>query len=48
MSTSAQYVTPDNKIYCEIVKMCRFSSENWFFCNMVLHLQLDLTAAQYF
>jgi hypothetical protein len=24
ISTGAQYVTPDNKIYCEKVKMCRF------------------------
>ncbi len=29
-STAAQYVTTDSKIYCEIVKMCRFSSGNWF------------------
>ncbi len=33
ISTCAQYVTPDNKIYCEKVKMCRFSSGNWFFCT---------------
>ncbi len=44
-----------------MVKMCRFSSENWFFWtkfvqvavagkwyDTVVHLQLDLTAAQYF
>jgi hypothetical protein len=31
-SNGAQYVTPDSKIYCETVKMCRFSSGNWFFC----------------
>jgi hypothetical protein len=29
----AQYVTPDSKIHCEKVKMCRFSSRNWFFCT---------------
>ncbi len=29
----AQYVTADSKIYCEKVKMCRFSSGNWFFCT---------------
>jgi hypothetical protein len=29
----AQYVTLDSKIYCEKVKMCRFSSGNWFFCT---------------
>ncbi len=35
ISTSAQYLTPDNKIYCEKVKMCRFSLENWFFlCSL--------------
>jgi hypothetical protein len=30
ISTGAQCVTPDGKIYCEKVKMCRFSSGNWF------------------
>jgi len=30
ISTAAQYVTTDSKIYCEIAKMCRFSSGNWF------------------
>jgi len=32
ISNGAQYVTPDSKIYCEQVNMCRFSSRNWFFC----------------
>jgi hypothetical protein len=34
----AQYVTPDSKIYCEKVKMCRFSSGHWFFCTKFVHL----------
>jgi hypothetical protein len=29
--TGAQYVTPDSKIYCEKVRLCQFSSGNWFF-----------------
>jgi len=33
ISTGAQYVTPDGNIYCEHVKMCRFSSGYWFFCT---------------
>jgi hypothetical protein len=28
ISTSAQYVTPDSKIYSKKSKMCHFSSEN--------------------
>jgi hypothetical protein len=35
ISTGAQYVTPDSTIYCEKVKMCRFSSGNWFFCTKI-------------
>jgi hypothetical protein len=31
-SMIAWYMTPDSKIYYEKVKLCRFSSENWFFC----------------
>jgi len=38
ISTSAQSVTPDSKIYCEKVKMCRFSSRNWFFCTKFVQL----------
>jgi hypothetical protein len=37
-SNGAQYVTPDGKIYCETVKMCRFSSGNWFFCLKFVQL----------
>jgi len=33
ISNGAQYVTPDSKIYCIKVKMCRFSSGNWFSCT---------------
>ncbi len=33
ISNGAQYVTSDNKIYCKKVKMCRFSSGNWFFLH---------------
>jgi hypothetical protein len=29
----AEYVTPHSKIYCKKVKMCRFSSGNWFLCT---------------
>jgi hypothetical protein len=38
ISMGAQYVTPDSKIYFEIVKMCRFSSGNWFFCTKFVQL----------
>jgi hypothetical protein len=38
ISTGAQDVTPDSKIYCEKVKRCRFSSENWFFCTKFVQL----------
>jgi hypothetical protein len=38
MSTGAQYVTPDNEIYCKKVKMCRFSSGNWFFSTKFVQL----------
>jgi hypothetical protein len=31
ISTGAQYVTPNNKIYCEKVEMSWYSSGNWFF-----------------
>jgi hypothetical protein len=38
ISTGAQCATPNSKIYCEIVKMCRFSSGNWFFCTKFVQL----------
>ncbi len=38
ISTGAQYLTPKSKIYCEKVKMCRFSSGNWFFCTKFIQL----------
>jgi len=38
ISTGAQHVTPDSKIYSEKVKICRFSSGNWFFCTKFVHL----------
>jgi hypothetical protein len=36
--TGPQYVTPDNKMYCLKVKMCRFSSRNWFFSTKFVQL----------
>jgi len=33
ISTGAQCVTADSKIYCEIVKMSRFRSGYRFFCT---------------
>ncbi len=38
ISNGAQYVTPDSKIYCEKVKMCHFSSGNWFLCTKFMQL----------
>ncbi len=38
ISTGGQYVTPDSKIYCEKVKICRFSRGNWFFCPKYVQL----------
>ncbi len=38
ISTGAQYVTPDTKIYCGKVKMCQFISGNCFFCIKFVHL----------
>ncbi len=38
ISTGVQYVTPDTKIYCGKVKMCQFSSRNWFFCTKFVKL----------
>jgi hypothetical protein len=38
ISNGAQYVTPDNKIYCEKVKMCWFRSGNSFFCTKFVQL----------
>jgi hypothetical protein len=38
ISNSAQYVTPDSKIYCEKVKMCQFISGNWFSCTKFVQL----------
>ncbi len=40
ISKGAQYVTPERKIYCEKVKMCRFSSGNWFFCTKFVQLAM--------
>jgi hypothetical protein len=40
ISNGAQYVTSDNKIYCKNVKMCRFSSGNWFFCTKIVQLPM--------
>ncbi len=38
ISKGVQYVTPDSKIYCEKVKMCWFSSRNWFFHTKFVQL----------
>ncbi len=43
LTVRSQYVTPDSKIYCKKVKMCRFSSGNWcsgnwFFCTKFVQL----------
>jgi hypothetical protein len=38
MSTIAQYVTPNSKIYFEKVKTCWLRSENGFFGTKVVHL----------
>jgi hypothetical protein len=38
ISTGAQYVTLDNKICCEKVKMCWFSLGNWFFYTKFVQL----------
>jgi hypothetical protein len=40
ISTGAQYVTLDSKIYCEKIKMCLFSSGNWFFCTKFVQLAM--------
>ncbi len=37
-SISTGAVTPDSKIYCEEVKMCRLSSGNWFFYTKLVQL----------
>jgi hypothetical protein len=34
ISTGAQHVTPDSKIHCKNVKICWFSSGNWFLCTL--------------
>jgi hypothetical protein len=34
----SQYVTQDSKIYCEKIKMCRFSLGHWFFCTKFVQL----------
>jgi hypothetical protein len=47
ISTGAQYVTPDSKIHCEKVKMCRFGSENWFFCSKFVQLAVAGKKAQH-
>jgi hypothetical protein len=41
ISKSAQYVTPDSKIYLEQVKMCRLSTGNWFFNTKVAQLAVS-------
>jgi hypothetical protein len=38
ISTGAEYLTPDSKIDCEKMKICQFSSGNWFFCTKIVHL----------
>jgi hypothetical protein len=38
ISTVAQYVTTYRKKYYQKVKMCRFISGNWFFCNKFVQL----------
>jgi hypothetical protein len=40
ISTGAEYLTPDSKIYCEKVKICRFSSGNWFFCTKIVEVTM--------
>jgi hypothetical protein len=45
ISTGAQYVTPDSTIYCGKVKMCRFSSGNWLFCNKFVYLAVAVKRA---
>jgi hypothetical protein len=38
ISTGAEYVTLDSKIYLEKVKMCWFISGNCFFCTKLVQL----------
>jgi len=38
ISNCAQCVTPDGKIYCEKVEMCRFSLGNWLLCTKFVQL----------
>jgi hypothetical protein len=38
ISTAAQYVTSDSEIYCEKVKMCRFSLVKLVFCTKFVQL----------
>jgi hypothetical protein len=38
ISTGAEYLTPDSKIYREKVKMCWFISENCFSCTKFVQL----------
>jgi len=38
ISAGAQYVTSDSEIYCGKVKMCKFSSGNWFFSTKFVQL----------
>jgi len=40
ISKVPQYVTADGEDYWEKVKMCRFSSENWFFCTKFVKLAM--------
>jgi hypothetical protein len=46
ISTGAQYVTPDSKIYCEKVKMCRFSSGYRFFFTKYVKKSESAASAQ--
>jgi hypothetical protein len=38
ISSGAEYLTPDSKIYFEKVKICGFSSGNWFFCSKIVQV----------
>jgi hypothetical protein len=38
ISNGAQNVTLDSKIYCKKVKMCWFTSGNWFSCTKIVQL----------
>jgi hypothetical protein len=38
ISTRAEYLTPDSKIYSEKVKICGCSSGNWFFSSKIVQV----------